>query len=118
MAWWGERLLEYAGLHNTTQLIPRAANDVQSGEERLHGPDHRGSEAHRAPRREQLSGILDHFQVLNDIDTSDVPPTAQSLDQVNVTREDALRPSLPTDDVLANAPRAEDGYLRVRAVLD
>ena len=50
VAWWGERLLEYAGLHNTTQLIPRAANDVQSGEERLHGPDHRGSEAHRAPR--------------------------------------------------------------------
>ena len=68
--------------------------------------------------REQLSGILDHFQVLNDIDTSDVPPTAQSLDQVNVTREDALRPSLPTEDVLANAPRTEDGYLRVRAVLD
>lgn len=68
--------------------------------------------------REQLSGILDHFNVLNDIDTSDVPPTAQSLDLANVTRPDVLRPSMPTEDVLANAPRAEDGYLRVRAVLD
>lgn len=68
--------------------------------------------------REQLSGILDHFQVLNDIDTSDVPPTAQSLEQSNVTRPDELRPSLPTEAVLANAPRTEDGYLRVRAVLD
>lgn len=68
--------------------------------------------------REQLSGILDHFEVLNEIDTSDVPPTAQSLDQVNVTRPDELRPSLPTEDVLANAPRDEDGYLRVRAVLE
>ena len=68
--------------------------------------------------REQLSGILDHFEVLNDIDTSDVPPTAQSLQQSNVTRPDALRPSLPTEAVLANAPRTEDGYLRVRAVLD
>lgn len=68
--------------------------------------------------REQLSGILDHFEVLNDIDTSDVPPTAQSLDRSNVTRPDVLRPSLSTEAVLANAPRAEDGYLRVRAVLD
>ena len=68
--------------------------------------------------REQLSGILDHFQVLNDIDISDVPPTAQSLDQVNVTRPDEVRDSLPTEDVLRNAPRAEDGYLRVRAVLE
>ncbi len=68
--------------------------------------------------REQLSGILDHFNVLNDIDTSDVPPTAQSLDLTNVTRADVMHPSMPTDDVLANAPRSEDGYLRVRAVLD
>jgi len=68
--------------------------------------------------RSQLSGILDHFNVLNDIDTSDVPPTAQSLDLTNVTRPDVLRPSMATEDVLANAPRAEGGYLRVRAVLD
>jgi len=68
--------------------------------------------------RDQLSGILDHFNVLNDIDTSDVPPTAQSLDLTNVTRPDVLRPSMPTEDVLANAPRVEGGYLRVRAVLD
>jgi len=68
--------------------------------------------------REQLSGILDHFEVLNDVDTSDVPPTAQSRDLSNGTRPDELRPSLPTEAVLANAPRSEDGYLRVRAVLE
>lgn len=68
--------------------------------------------------RGQLSGILDQFEVLNEIDTSDVPPTAQSLDLSNVTRPDALRPSLSTEEVLANAPRTEDGYLRVRAVLE
>ncbi len=68
--------------------------------------------------REQLSGILDHFQVLNEVDTSDVPPTAQSLDVSNVQRADVVRPSLPREDVLRNAPRQEDGYLRVRAVLE
>jgi len=68
--------------------------------------------------REQLSGILDHFAVLNDIDTTDVPPTAQSLDLANVEREDVPRPSASPAEVLANAPRREDDYLRVRAVLD
>jgi aspartyl-tRNA(Asn)/glutamyl-tRNA(Gln) amidotransferase subunit C len=68
--------------------------------------------------RDQLSGILDHFAVLNDIDTEGVPPTAQSLDQANVERDDEPSPSLSRDDVLANAPRREGDFLRVRAVLD
>lgn len=68
--------------------------------------------------REQLSGILDHFQILNEIDTSDVPPTAQSFALTNVERPDEVRESLGADGVLQNAPRTEDGYLRVRAVLE
>ena len=38
--------------------------------------------------RDQLSSILDHFEVLSDIDTDDVPPTAQSFDLTNVERPD------------------------------
>lgn len=68
--------------------------------------------------REQLSGILSHFETLNAIDTDDVPPTAQTLDLVNVQRADEPRESSPVDEVLANAPRREGDYLRVRAVLD
>lgn len=68
--------------------------------------------------REQLSGILGHFQVLNEIDTTDVPPTAQSFEQANVERPDEVRPSLDPADALLNAPRVEDGYFRVRGVLD
>lgn len=68
--------------------------------------------------REQLSSILEHFETLNQIDTSDVPPTAQTLDLVNVERPDESRPSAATDDILRNAPRREGPYLRVRAVLD
>lgn len=68
--------------------------------------------------RDQLSTILDHFQGLNAFDTDGVPPTAQSFDLTNVEREDAIRPSAPREAVLANAPRTEGAYVRVRAVLD
>lgn len=66
----------------------------------------------------ELSTILDHFKVLNDIDTEGVRPTAQSFDLHNVERADETRPSFDLEDVLRNAPRREDGYFRVRGVLD
>ena len=36
----------------------------------------------------------------------------------NVEREDEVADSLPLEEVLANAPNVEDGWLRVRAVLE
>jgi aspartyl-tRNA(Asn)/glutamyl-tRNA(Gln) amidotransferase subunit C len=67
---------------------------------------------------EQLSNLLEHFEVLQKVDTEGVPPTAQSVNLQSVMREDAIKPSLPTEDVLANAPRREGDCLRVRAVLE
>ena len=66
--------------------------------------------------RQQLSDILEHFETLKQVDTSTVPPTASVLPLRTVMREDAVRPSLPTKDALANAPDQADGYFRVRAV--
>lgn len=66
----------------------------------------------------QLSDILDHFDVLRQIDTEGVPPTAHTLDLVNVERDDEVRPSMPAEDVLRNAPMREGDYFRVRAVLE
>ena len=66
----------------------------------------------------ELSTILGHFEVLNEIDTTDVPPTTQSFDLHNVERPDETRASVSLEDVLLNAPRREDGYIRVRGVLD
>jgi aspartyl-tRNA(Asn)/glutamyl-tRNA(Gln) amidotransferase subunit C len=67
---------------------------------------------------EQLSKLLDHFEVLQKVDTTDVPPTAQSVDLESVMRGEEVKPSLPADDVLANAPRREGEYFRVRPVLE
>ena len=66
----------------------------------------------------QLSGILDHFETLSRVDTEGVEPTAHPFPLANVMRDDLVAPSLSQDEALANAPRAEDGYFRVRAVLE
>lgn len=76
------------------------------------------TEAERQRLAEQLSGILEHFQALQDLDTEKILPTAQVLVLRNVMRSDVARPSLPRDEVLANAPRAQDGHFRVQAVIE
>lgn len=67
---------------------------------------------------EQLSEIIGHFDALNAVNTDGVEPTAHTLPIENVMTDDRSRPSLPQDEVLALAPRTDDGYLRVRAVLE
>ena len=76
------------------------------------------SEAEVEKLREQLSNILENFEVLKKVDTSNVPPTAQSIDLQNVVRQDEVAPSFPQDEVLSNAPRREGEYFRVRHVFE
>ena len=68
--------------------------------------------------REQLSNILENFEVLQEVDTSNIPPTAQSIALQNVVSDDEVSPSLPQNQVLANAPKKEKGFFRIRAVLE
>jgi aspartyl-tRNA(Asn)/glutamyl-tRNA(Gln) amidotransferase subunit C len=68
--------------------------------------------------RTQLSSIIGHFDVLNGVDTEGVEATAHTLPLRNVMADDVSRPSMTQDEVLALAPATEDGYLRVRAVLE
>lgn len=67
---------------------------------------------------EQLSHVLEYAARLEQLDTADIPPTATVLPLRNVFRDDEVRPSLPRDEALANAPDAADGQFRVDAVLD
>lgn len=68
--------------------------------------------------RDELSRILEHIGALQSVDTEGVPPTANGADLINVDAEDAPRPPLPVEAVLANAPQREDDYFRVHAVLE
>ena len=76
------------------------------------------SEEDIARFQEQLSQIIDYFQVLQQVDTEGVEPTSHTLALENVMRDDEPRPSFPSDDILANAPFRENDFFRVRAVLE
>jgi len=67
--------------------------------------------------REQLSSILEHIAVLQQLDTDQIPPTAQVNSLVNVLRDDDVTPSLSQAEALRNAPESHDGFIEVRAVL-
>jgi aspartyl-tRNA(Asn)/glutamyl-tRNA(Gln) amidotransferase subunit C len=76
------------------------------------------TEAERETYQAQLSAILDYFEMLQNLDTEDIPATASVLELQNVLREDVVQPSLPRQEVVANAPQREAGQFRVEAVLD
>ena len=68
--------------------------------------------------RDELSNILDQFQVIQHVDTEDVEPTGHSANLESVMRDDKPADSTPKEDILANVPSREGDFLRVRAVLE
>lgn len=68
--------------------------------------------------QDQLSSVLDHISVLEEVDTDAIPPTAQVIELQNILREDVAGEPLPVAAVLKNAPRTEDDFIKVNAVLD
>lgn len=71
-----------------------------------------------AVMRAQLSAILDYIAMLQEVDVSNVPPTAQVTGLITVWRPDVVGEMLTQEQALANAPDQQDGMFRVRAVFD
>ena len=65
----------------------------------------------------QLNHILDQYAKLAELNTDDIPPTAQTIELETILRDDVVTPSLPVEAVLANASDAVDGYVVVPAIL-
>ncbi|MBV8982701.1 MAG: Asp-tRNA(Asn)/Glu-tRNA(Gln) amidotransferase subunit GatC [Acidimicrobiia bacterium] len=65
----------------------------------------------------QLGAVLEHAADIAALDIADVPPTAHPLPLVNVLREDVPAPSLDRDEVLSQAPAAEDRRFKVPRIL-
>ena len=65
----------------------------------------------------QLNHILDQYAKLAELDTEAIPPTAQTIELENILREDVARPSMPPEDVLANAPERDGDFFVVPAIL-
>jgi aspartyl-tRNA(Asn)/glutamyl-tRNA(Gln) amidotransferase subunit C len=68
--------------------------------------------------RLQLSDILENFEILKQVDTTDLPPTTQSTNLQNVLREDEAKACYSKEDILANAPQRDNNYFKVKAVLE
>jgi len=66
----------------------------------------------------QLGDILDHFAMLQRLDTEAVEPTSDVVPLANVVRDDVPGPCLPREAVLAAAPEADDGYIKVPPVIE
>jgi aspartyl-tRNA(Asn)/glutamyl-tRNA(Gln) amidotransferase subunit C len=75
------------------------------------------SEGEIAAMTPQLGQILDYVHQLAELNTDGVEPMAHALEIANVLADDQLRPSLPREDMLANAPHRDDECYLVPAVL-
>ena len=76
------------------------------------------SEDEKAIFTRQLSAILSYMDQLKTLDTGGVEPTATVLPTDNVFRDDQVRPSLPQEAALTNAPDQADGFFRVPRILE
>jgi aspartyl-tRNA(Asn)/glutamyl-tRNA(Gln) amidotransferase subunit C len=68
--------------------------------------------------QEQLGVILEHAGRVQSLATEGVPPTSHPLPMTNAFRDDVATGSLDHDEVLSQAPAAEDGYFRVPRILE
>jgi aspartyl-tRNA(Asn)/glutamyl-tRNA(Gln) amidotransferase subunit C len=65
----------------------------------------------------QMNEILNYMEKLNELDTENVEPLSHPVEQINVFREDELKPSITTEDVLKNAPAKDEQYFKVPKVI-
>jgi aspartyl-tRNA(Asn)/glutamyl-tRNA(Gln) amidotransferase subunit C len=75
-------------------------------------------EEERARFTTQLNSILEHFEQLQQIDTSGVPPMSHAVAMSNVLRDDDPNPSLSPEEALQNAPDKARDCFRVPRVLE
>ncbi|MBU0511368.1 MAG: Asp-tRNA(Asn)/Glu-tRNA(Gln) amidotransferase subunit GatC [Chloroflexi bacterium] len=66
--------------------------------------------------REQLSAILEYFAQLQEVDTTDIPPTASPATSQSGLRPDEPHPGLDREALLKNAPETEEQQFRVPPV--
>ncbi len=66
---------------------------------------------------QDLSNILDYAEKINELDTSNVEPTAHILDIQNVFRQDEVGQSMPVDDIIKLAPKSDGNFIVVPKVI-
>lgn len=65
----------------------------------------------------ELEVIAHAVEKVSEVATADVPATSHPIPLVNVWREDVVEPTLDREEVLAQAPAAQDGRFAVPQIL-
>jgi len=66
----------------------------------------------------QLAHVLGYFEKLNELDVSAIEPTAHAVPLVNVFRPDEVRPSMPNEEALRNAPASANGLFLAPKIVE
>lgn len=66
----------------------------------------------------ELASIVGYVELLDELDTRDVPPTAHLELDRTPWRDDEPRPGLSHEEALAQAPRVEQGGFAVPSFLE
>jgi len=66
----------------------------------------------------QLNEILSYVDKLNELNTENVEPLSHPVENINVFRNDELKPSITTEDALKNAPYKTDEFFKVPKVIN
>lgn len=67
---------------------------------------------------EQLSKILDYFEQLNNVDTSNIEPTFNVSGGSNIMAEDEVSTNLSQEEALQNAPQKKNGFFVTKGIFD
>lgn len=66
----------------------------------------------------ELQDILTYIDKLNELDTDGVEAMSHAFSLTNVLRADEVKPSMPSDEIVANAPESQDGAFVVPKTVD
>ena len=70
------------------------------------------SEEEKEQFTELFNDILDYFRKIDEIDTADVEYTFHGTQIKNIFRDDVVKPSLPPNEALKNAPKTEKKFIK------
>lgn len=66
----------------------------------------------------QMDAILSYVDKLSELNTDNIIPTSHAVPMENSFRPDEIRPSIGTENALANAPERVEGFFKVPKVIE
>ena len=67
---------------------------------------------------QDMTKIITWVEKLNEVDTEGVDPLTTMSHEINVLREDEVKPHLSHERALKNAPKKDSDYFRVPKVME